>query len=172
LLCLYPLTDGHAYLKTDDGSQQVLTARWRGLFAYVPQGNHLLAGTIRETLTFGDPSLMAQEDAIWDSLRLACADGFVAELPAGIDTVLGENGAGLSEGQLQRLAIARALLSHRPILLLDEATSALDGPTEEQLLHNLRSTRHTVLIITHREAALSVCDRRIHFSGAENKGHC
>lgn len=168
LLSLYPLDSGCAYLRGTDGSQQPLTALWRGLFAYVPQGNQLISGTIRETMTFGDPVQMTQEDNIWQALKIACADSFVADLPQGLDTLLGERGSGLSEGQMQRLAIARAVLSQRPILLLDEATSALDAATETQLLANLRAmTDRTVLIITHREAALDYCDKHIRFRKQE-----
>lgn len=164
LLALYPLRSGKAYLRNVDGMQTTLDAAWRGMFAYVPQGNQLISGTIRETVTFSDPVLMAQEEKIYKALQVACADDFVKELPNGLDTVLGERGSGLSEGQMQRLSVARAILSERPVLLLDEATSALDAATEEQLLKNLRAmTDRTVLIITHREAALDFCDKRIHF---------
>lgn len=163
-LSLYALDSGQAYLRGADGQEQPLDATWRGLFAYVPQGNQLISGTIREMLTFWDADLMQQEDRLRAALEVACADGFVYDLPDGLDTVLGERGSGLSEGQMQRLSVARAILSDRPILLLDEATSALDGATEVQLLQNLRAmTDRTVLIITHREAALAVCDREIHF---------
>lgn len=163
-LALYPLDSGHAYLQDTDGCRKKLDASWRGLFAYVPQGNQLISGTIREMLAFGDKALMEQETQLRTALKIACADGFVDELPDGLDTVLGERGSGLSEGQMQRLSVARALLSDRPILLLDESTSALDGATEEQLLKNLRAmTDRTVLIITHREAALAICNKRIHF---------
>jgi len=164
LLNLYPLRDGCAYLQSVDGTRKTLDAAWRGLFAYVPQGNQLISGTVRETVTFFDSELMTQEDKIYEALQVACADGFVRALPNGLDTVLGERGSGLSEGQMQRLSVARAILSGRPVLLLDEATSALDAVTEEQLLRNLRAmTDRTVLIITHREAALNYCDKRIHF---------
>lgn len=163
-LSLYPLDSGYAYLRDIEGKEQPLNASWRRLFAYVPQGNQLISGTIREMLTFGDKDLMKQEDRLRTALEVACADSFVYDLPDGLDTFLGERGSGLSEGQMQRLSVARAILSDRPILLLDEATSALDGPTEEQLLKNLRNmTNRTVLIITHREAALAVCDKQIHF---------
>lgn len=165
LLSLYPLLSGSAYLQDHDGSRQTLDAGWRSLFAYVPQGNQLICGTIRETLTFGDPTWMAREDDIHRALEIACAEEFVRELPDGLDTVLGERGSGLSEGQMQRLSVARAVLSGRPVLLLDEATSALDAATEEQLLKNLRAmTDRTVLIVTHREAALDFCDRKIQFT--------
>ncbi len=165
LLALYPVNQGQLYLKTTTGLQQPLTSAWRGLFAYVPQGNQLISGTIRETLCFADPTLMKDETRIMHALKIACAEGFVKELPNGLDTLLGERGAGLSEGQMQRLALARAILSDRPVLLLDEATSALDTETEEQLLKNLRSmTDRTVLIITHREAVLKYCDKHVSFS--------
>ena len=164
LLNLLPLCGGNVYRQDTDGTRHPLDATWRRLFAYVPQGNQLISGTIRETLTFSDPELMEQEKLLYRALQIACADAFVRELPEGLDTVLGERGSGLSEGQMQRLSVARAVLSGRPILLLDEATSALDAATEEQLLKNLRAmTDRTVLIITHREAALDICDKRIHF---------
>ena len=163
LLDLYPLQAGTAWLQDADGSRRVLDAAWRGLFAYVPQGHQLISGTVRETLTFGDPALMQQEDALQQALRIACAE-FVNELPEGLDTLLGERGSGLSEGQMQRISIARAVLSRRPVLFLDEASSALDPATEQMLLQNLRSmTDRTVLIITHRPAVLDFCDKHIHF---------
>ena len=164
LLNLFPLRGGTVYRQDVDGTRHPLDATWRGLFAYVPQGNQLISGTVRETLTFSNSELMKQEEALYRALQIACADTFVRDLPNGLDTVLGERGSGLSEGQMQRLSVARAILSGRPILLLDEATSALDAATEEQLLRNLRAmTDRTVLIITHREAALNFCDKRIHF---------
>lgn len=165
LISLYRPQSGSLYLQGNDGIRRPLDAAWRGLFAYVPQGNQLISGTIRQTLAFSDKERMAQEEKLWEALRIACADGFVSELPEGLDTVLGERGSGLSEGQMQRLSVARAIFSGRPILLLDEATSALDAATEAQLLKNLRTlTDRTVLIITHREAALDICDRQIHFT--------
>lgn len=163
LMCLYPLDAGERILLTQNG-ERPLTALWRGLFAYVPQGNQLLGGTIREIVAFGDSAKMAREDDLRRALEIACAWEFVSQLEQGLDTPLGERGAGLSEGQLQRLAIARAICSGHPILLLDEATSALDAPTEARLLSNLRSmTDHTVLLVTHRPAALSIVDRIISF---------
>ena len=134
-----------------------MTSVYRGLFAYVPQGNRIFSGTVREAVTFGDEGVKDEE--IWQALDVAAAD-FVRELPEGLDTLLGERGAGLSEGQLQRLAIARAVLSGHPILLLDEATSALDEATEGRLLENLRRmTDRTVLIVTHRPRVREACDR-------------
>lgn len=130
----------------------------RQLFAYVPQGNYLFSGTLRENLTFFSDDVT--EEAIGEALRAACADGFVAELPQGLDTMLGEKGHGLSEGQMQRVAIARALLSGAPVLLLDEATSALDEETEARLLGHIAGMRNrTCLIVTHRRAALGICNR-------------
>ena len=165
LLSLYPLDSGKAFLRNADGSCAPLDANARSLFAYVPQGNGMICGTIRQSLAFGDEKLMAKEDQLRSALSIACAEDFVNELPQGLDTPLGEHGSGLSEGQLQRLSIARAVLSQRPVLLLDEATSALDEATEEQLLQNLRSmTDRTVVIITHRKAALSHCDQIIPFT--------
>lgn len=164
LLSLYPLQEGGAYLRTRGKETIPLDSAWRGMFAYVPQGNQLLAGTIRESLTFFDPGQMAREEQITKALQIACADEFIRQLPLGLDTPLGERGSGLSEGQLQRLSIARAILSQRPVLLLDEATSALDAETEEALLKNLRAmTDRTVVIITHRPAALNYCDKVIPF---------
>lgn len=165
LMCLYPLDDGKRYIRAKYDSKQEehpLTSAWRGLFAYVPQGNQLMSGTIREIVAFGDPAAMAQDERLADALQVACADEFVAALEKGIDTPLGERGAGLSEGQMQRIAIARAIFSDRPILILDECTSALDEGTEQKLLTNLRKmTDKTVLLITHRPAALEICDRQI-----------
>lgn len=136
----------------------------RNLFAYVPQGNQLMSGSIRDIITFSDKDKSGDESGIYRALRIACADGFIAELEQGIDTLLGERGLGLSEGQMQRLAIARAIYSDRPVLLLDEATSALDAGTEEAVLENLRSmTDKTVIIVTHRPAALKLCDRQVAF---------
>lgn len=139
-----------------------LDASWRRLFAYVPQGNQLMAGSIREAVAFGDPDGTRRDGEIWDALEAACAAEFVRGRPEGLEARLGERGAGWSEGQLQRLAIARAVFSGRPVLLLDEATGALDEESEARLLRNLRRmTECSVLIVTHRPAALAVCDREI-----------
>ena len=165
LMSLYPLDSGARYLKTGMG-ELPLDASWRGLFAYVPQGNQLLSGTIREIVAFGDAEGMGKEQELWRALRVACAEDFVSALDKGLDSPLGESGAGLSEGQMQRIAIARAVFSDRPVLLLDEATSSLDAETEKRVLENLRAmTDQTVLIVTHRPAALSICDKRIDLAG-------
>ena len=128
-------------------------------FVYVPQGNTLLSGTLRDNLRIGAPG--ATDAQMHEALRLACAD-FVSELPDGLDTKFAEQGGGLSEGQAQRIAIARALLRPGSIILLDEATSALDADTERQLLDNiLRDQRKTVIFVTHRQAVIEYCDRVI-----------
>ncbi len=128
-------------------------------FVYVPQGNTLLSGTLRDNLKIGAPD--ATDEQMYEALRLACAD-FVSELPDGLDTQFAEQGGGLSEGQAQRIAIARALLRPGSIILLDEATSALDTETERQLLDNiLRDQRKTVIFVTHRQAVVDYCDRVI-----------
>lgn len=160
LMCLYRLNRGERYLVTQDGRMQTLSGKWRRLFAYVPQGNMLMSGTIREVIAFADKTQMYDEQKLKQALRIACAEEFVEELEKGLDTELGERGQGLSEGQMQRIAIARAIFSGHPILMLDEATSALDEQTEKKLLENLRSmTDKTVLIVTHRPAALEICDK-------------
>ena len=137
-----------------------LSAKTRGAFAYVPQGNSMFAGTIRENLLLTNPQ--AGEGQLEQVLRTACAYDFVMELPGGLDYAVGGHGKGLSEGQAQRLAIARALLRGAPILLLDEATSALDEETEHQLLQNLMDSGlvHTCIFVTHRPAATTICHRR------------
>ena len=138
-------------------SAYAISPRHRCNFVYVPQGNTLLSGTIRDNLLMGCPD--ATDDDLWRVLRLVCGD-FVATLPQGLDTVCSEAGGGLSEGQAQRIAIARALLRNRSIMLFDEATSALDPDTERQLLENILSDRSkTVIFITHRPAVVDYCDQ-------------
>lgn len=165
LMSIYRLDRGKRLLVGKDGSSQPLDSRWHRLFAYVPQGNQLMSGTIRDIVSFADKSQSGDEEKIAQSLKIACADEFVGDFESGIDTLLGERGTGLSEGQMQRIAIARAIFSESPVLLLDEATSALDSQTEKRLLENLRSmTDKTVVIVTHRPAALEICDRVLNFS--------
>ena len=143
-----------------EGGRHPLGASTRGLFAYVPQQSILMSGTIRENIAFCCPD--ATEESIWSAAETAAIADVIRALPNGLETPLGERGAGLSEGQLQRLAIARAVLCAAPILLLDEVTASLDEATEEQVLRNLRTlTDKTCLCISHRPAALNVCDRVI-----------
>ena len=107
----------------------------------------------------------ATDEEIKKALKTSCADEFIDELPDGLETFVGENGLGLSEGQVQRLAIARALLCDAPIIVLDEATSALDEKTEKQLLDNLAELKDvTVILITHKKAAAKICNRRVKIS--------
>ncbi|WP_435596742.1 thiol reductant ABC exporter subunit CydD [Streptomyces sp. S1] len=132
---------------------------WRSRIAWVPQRPYLFAGTIAENVRLARPD--ASDEAVREALRDAGADGFVAELPGGLDTPLGEDGAGLSAGQRQRLALARAFLADRPLLLLDEPTAALDGETEAGVVDTVRrlAAGRTVLLVVHRPALLAVADR-------------
>ncbi len=132
----------------------------RRLFAYVPQGNLLLSGSLRENLTIVRPQ--ATEAEIAEAVRVSAMDEFLGQLPQGLDTILGESGAGLSEGQAQRLAIARGVLSGAPVLLLDEATSALDAETECKVLERLKALPgRTCIAVTHRAAAVELADRQL-----------
>lgn len=167
LMCLYDLDFGERLMETKKGTK-LLTTEWRRLFAYVPQGNQLLSGTIREIIAFGDPQKERDERGIYHALQIACAEEFVKKLDKGLDTLLGEHGQGLSEGQMQRIAIARAIFSGHPILILDEATSALDEITAGKLLENLRQmTNKTVLMVTHRLEQTEFFDKEIVFSKEE-----
>lgn len=131
----------------------------RKMFSYVPQGNLIFSGTIKENVLFVKDDV--SDEQIEKALRISCANEFVDKLPEGIDTLIGEKGLGLSEGQIQRIAIARALLSDAPILLLDEATSALDAITEAKVLENLKQLdQKTCIIVTHRKQALNVCNKK------------
>lgn len=150
---------GRVFLRTGAGLEAEVNAETRHLFSYVPQGNTILSGTIADNLR------MVKEDAtdqeLEEALRLACAWEFVSRMPEGIHSSVGERGRGLSEGQAQRLAIARAVLKDAPVLLLDEATSALDVATERQVLRNLMTGRpnRTVIVTTHRPSVLGMCRR-------------
>ncbi|MBR4048883.1 MAG: ABC transporter ATP-binding protein [Clostridia bacterium] len=155
---------GTVYFNTENGAFAP-GKKYRNLFSYVPQGNMLLSGTIYENITFMSPD--KTEEEIKNAIRLSCSEEFINELPDGLDTVIGERGRGLSEGQVQRLAIARAILHDAPIILFDEATSALDEATEEKVLNNIRSIEGiTCVIVSHKKAALAVCDKEIRI---ENK---
>ena len=165
LMCVYRPDDGVRYYVDGSGRRQSLTSSYRRLFAYVPQGNRLMSGTVRDVVSFAAGEAAKDGERLERALRISCADEFVSALPDGPDTLLGEGGTGLSEGQMQRLAIARAVFSESPILLLDEVTSALDEATEQRVLKNLREmTDRTVVIVTHRPAALEICDRVLEFT--------
>lgn len=144
----------------DGKTEQPLTAFSRRYFTYVPQGNTLLSGTIRSNLLLGNAS--ATDDEMRSALEMAAAD-FVFDLKEGLDTRCGERGGGLSEGQAQRIAIARALLRKTPIILLDEATSALDPETEQRVMTNItqQTDCHLVILVTHRPSAAAMCKQTL-----------
>ena len=163
LLGIYKPTSGEVLFQ--QGDLIVPAARGtRRLFAYVPQGNMLFSGSLRDNLTMFTDG--ATQEEIEEAVKAACLEELIANI--GYDAMLGERGVGLSEGQAQRVAVARALLSKAPILLLDEATSALDEQTEAKLLENISAMRDkTVIIVPHRRAALAICDYTLQIA----KGH-
>lgn len=155
ILSVYRPDSGNI-LAYDSQKEVPLTPGIRDFIEYVPQGNHMLSGTIEENLRLGNPD--ASHAEMEDALRIACAD-FVLSSKDGLFTLCAEKGVGFSEGQAQRILIARALLRKRPILILDEATSALDDHTERLLMSNLMSmTSKTVIFITHKRHLESVAD--------------
>lgn len=160
LLAIYEPEKGTLELKTDKESY-ALTERYRKMFAYVPQGNFLMSGNVTSAIaSLDDTNAGVDMDKVKAVAHIACADTFVEKLEHGYDTLIGERGMGISEGQAQRLAIARALYTDAPVLLLDEATSALDEQIEKKVLKNIRElTDKTVIIVSHRKAVLEVCDR-------------
>ena len=159
ILALIKPRSGNAVIYNKE-KEHALSPLLRCNFVYVPQGNTLLSGTIRENLRLG--RVEATEEDMNEALKQACAD-FVFSLPQGIDTICSESGGGLSEGQAQRIAIARALLRKGSIMLFDEATSALDPDTERQLLKNILEKRDkTIIFITHRPAVVDYCDQTLH----------
>lgn len=159
LLGLMEPQAGTIFLTRPDGPDYPVSACTRSAFTYVQQGNTGLSGTIADNLRLARPQ--ATQEEMESALRLACAWDFVNAFHGKLETCVGERGAGLSEGQQQRLAIARALLRDAPILILDEATSALDKQTEAQVLVNIQNALRgrTCLVITHRSAAIKLCHR-------------
>ncbi len=157
MLGLLPPDSGTAALVDEAGTRFPLGADTRHLFAYVPQGNTVLAGSIAENLRLVNHQVT--EEQMIAALKDACAWEFVSQLPRGIHSPIGEGGKGFSEGQAQRIAIARALVRNAPVMLLDEVTSALDLETERQVLHNLTSRGVTCIVATHRPSVLSLCAR-------------
>ena len=149
--------EGEAVLVDSQGTAHTLGADTRSCFTYVPQGNTMMAGTVAENLRLARPD--ATEDELIAALQDACAWEFVQELPLGIHTPIGEKGKGLSEGQAQRLAIARALTRNAPVMLLDEVTSALDLDTERRVLENLCHRGVTTVVTTHRPSVLEMCSQ-------------
>ncbi len=150
---------GEAVIRGSDGTEVPMNAETRHLFAYVPQGNTILSGTIAENMRMVRQD--ATDEEIVEALKIACAWDFVSKMPETIHSKVGERGRGFSEGQAQRLAIARAVLRDAPILLLDEATSALDVSTERQVLKNIVRQRpnKTCIVTTHRPSVLGLCQR-------------
>ena len=157
LLNLATVQKGRLYIETTTGRTEI-DAGMRALFAYVPQGNLMLSGSVRENILFGNQNVSEVE--MRRAAEIACIAEDIETFSEGYDTILGERGIGLSEGQAQRLAIARAILSEAPILLLDECTSALDSDTEERLLENLKQLKNrTILCISHKDATIHSCDK-------------
>lgn len=166
ILALINPSSGKVYLK-ENNKKDSFNRDYRNLISYVPQGNTLFSGTIEDNLRYGN--FEATEEEIYEALKNACALDFVNELENGIETVIGEKATGISEGQAQRLAIARSFLRKKPILILDEATSALDPETEVSVLKSVKALSHkpTCIIITHRPSALNICHKIIRLE----KGH-
>ena len=159
LLGVFNVDNGTITLDVN-GKEIPVDCHTRKLFSYVPQGNFLLSGTIKDNLKFINSN--ATDEEIEKAVKISCSDQFVYDLPDGLETVIGERGIGLSEGQLQRLAIARSILSKSPIMLLDEATSALDEATELRFLKNLKEMQDkTCIIVSHKTAALEICNKHI-----------
>ena len=157
LLGLLRPEEGSLFLEDESGVRYPLGADTRHCFSYVPQGNTIIAGTVAENLRLGKED--ASDEELRSALEAACAWEFVKELPQGMDTPIGEGGKGLSEGQAQRISIARALIRSAPVLLLDEVTSALDKDTEQRVLENLTNQGVTTLLTTHRLSVLDRCAR-------------
>lgn len=159
LVGVIPPDSGRIYIKSG-GREYGIDKYMRSLFAYVPQGNMLFSGSIRDNIRFVNGDVDDKE--VMRAAEVSCAAEFINDLPDGLDTVLFESGHGLSEGQIQRLAIARAVLADAPILLLDEATSALDEKTEKQVLSNIRELKEkTCVIISHKSAAYEICNKEL-----------
>mgnify|MGYP002518564160 FL=1 len=168
LLGLYTPSQGELFF---DNSRSI-DASVRPMFSYVPQGNMIVSGTIKENITLFNSEI--EEEKIIKAAKIAEIYDLISSLPDGFETALTERGGGLSEGQIQRLAIARALLFDAPILLLDESTSALDRSTEIKILNNIKSlTDKTVLFITHRKTDNINPDKILRFENGnitEEKG--
>lgn len=155
-LGIYKQDSGRLLMETDNGQIEINRSA-RKLFSYAPQGNLLLSGTIRDNIRLSRPD--ATEEQIREAVYVSAMEEYIAELPNGLDTVLGENGAGLSEGQVQRISLARAVVSQAPILLLDEVTSSLDAKTEKVVLERICALpNRTCIAVTHRPAALELAD--------------
>ena len=167
LLSLVRPQQGAVEYIDENGSTEIACPASRRFISYVPQGNTLFSGTVENNLKVGNPD--ATEEEMWMALRMADAENFVREMPDGLQTVLGEKAGGISEGQAQRISIARALIRNRPLLILDEATSALDENTESKILSSIsKNLGKTCFIITHRRSMLQYCDKVIEIKDSKN----
>lgn len=157
LLALIKLDSGELLYIDENNNHEIISPASRRFISYVPQGNTLMSGTVRDNLLMGNES--ATDEQMWEALRFADAEKFLKKTQNGLDTILGESSSGLSEGQAQRIAIARALLRDKPVLIMDEATSALDEKTEARIFEKLTKRKDkTCFIITHRHSMLKYCD--------------
>ena len=164
MLGVYAIDGGEMAFEMQNGDKKAISSATRKAFSYVPQGNMIFSGTIDYNVRFACES--ATEEQVDKALEIAEATQFISQLPNGKQTMVGENGYGLSEGQVQRLAIARAVLTKAPVLLLDEATSALDEETEKKVLANLKNLKDkTVILISHKKSAFDVCDKLVEIKG-------
>lgn len=156
-LGIYVPDSGELLLKMKDENTIPLSRATRALFSYAPQGNLLLSGSIKENILLSNEK--ATENELQEAIYVSCMDKYVSELPNGLNTILGENGTGLSEGQMQRISLARAVISQAPILLLDEVTSSLDSETEKKVLQRICALKNrTCIAVTHRPAILEMAD--------------
>lgn len=161
LLGIYSPTLGKIRIYNNKNIDFIPGKETREIFSYVPQGNQLFSGTIKENITLFNSDISMKD--IKKVAEIACANEFIEKLPNGYETLIGQNGMGLSEGQGQRIAIARSLLTGAEFLLLDEATSALDEETEAKVLKNIESLKDkTCIIVTHRKAALKICNKHLY----------
>ena len=160
LLGILKPESGNLYIKTYKNEIKKIGKNTRKLFSYVPQGNLILSGTIRENVAFSKENV--SDEQIINSLKVANLWDFITTLENGINTKIGENGVGLSEGQAQRISVARAILHNAPIVLLDEATSALDRKTEKGLLESISALGKTVIFVSHKDAAFDMCNKLIY----------
>ena len=161
LLAIVTPETGEIYIQNSDGSKTAINENTRDYFSYVPQGNMIVAGSIADNIKFFNDSVSGE--FVQKCAETAQMGAFLSELPDGLNTILKEGGEGLSQGQIQRIAIARALAYDRPALLLDEATSALDEQTEINLLQSIRALNKSCIVVSHRKAAVEMCDRECLF---------
>ena len=169
LSLIQPYSGNISIVDSDTKDSTFINRSHREYISYIPQGNTLFSGTIRENLLYGN--INANIEDIKEACILAYAWDFIQELDNNLDTIIGEKGLGLSEGQAQRISIARAFLRKKPILILDEATSALDSTTELNILKSIKNLKHkpTCIIITHRPSSINICTRVLMLEGGNIK---